>query len=289
MKIYSYKVWFLALASLLVTTSCDKIEGPYLEEGGDSGGIDTTIAELRKILIEDFTGHTCGNCPRAAETATSLKQLYSEQLVVIAVHMGFFAEPKSYPDSSYAYDFRTTMGDEIDAQFDIDPTGLPKGMVNRTEVSGALLLSYSAWGSAASVLSAMAPDVKMDISNAYDSQTRTLTTTVISDFLNNLSGTYNVVVALTEDNVVNWQKDYDLPAGQQDIENYVHQHVLRDGFTGTWGDQIASGTVVAGTIDTSTYTMVLPSSWNENECDVVAYVYETTSYEVLQVEESSIK
>ena len=178
--LYSSKVFFSAAVVMLLTMSCDKIEGPFIESGGSGGG--TTSGEVKKVLIEDFTGHTCGNCPRAAETAVNLQQLYGEQVVVIAVHMGFFAKPKSNADSSYAADFRTTMGADLDAHFNIDPTGLPKGMVSRTEIGGSLLLSYSAWGSATQALVPLAPDVKIDISNSYESSTRTVTTQVISNF-----------------------------------------------------------------------------------------------------------
>ena len=87
---------------------------------------------------------------------------------MISVHMGYFAASESNPDSSYAYDFRTTMGSEIDGQFNIDPTGLPKGMVNRTEESGSLLLNYSAWGAATQALVSLASDRSFDPSSCTE-------------------------------------------------------------------------------------------------------------------------
>jgi hypothetical protein len=49
------------IAILLITTllSCDIVEGPYAKKKG--GTNDTTEQVVRKILIEDFTGHQCGN------------------------------------------------------------------------------------------------------------------------------------------------------------------------------------------------------------------------------------
>ena len=47
--------------------------------------------ECKKILLEDYTGHKCGNCPRAAEKAEELKEIYGDQLIPIAIHAGFFA------------------------------------------------------------------------------------------------------------------------------------------------------------------------------------------------------
>ena len=181
------------------------------------------------------------------------------------------------------------MGSELDASFNIDATGLPRGMVNRTEVSGNVLLAHAGWGAAAQALVGLTPDMDISISNSYENSTRTVTTEVTSTFESNLSGTYNMVVILTEDNIVDWQKDYDLPSGQQDIESYVHRHVLRKSFNGTWGDEIASGSASAGTVSTNTFNMVLPPGWDEDHCSVVAYVYETTSNEIVQVEEAHVK
>ncbi|MBL4577068.1 MAG: Omp28 family outer membrane lipoprotein [Flavobacteriales bacterium] len=290
MKLFKTSIWLVAVSLLPIISSCDKIEeGKFLEDTGGKCGQDLPNFPIRKILIEDFTGHTCGNCPRAAETVESLKGIYCDHIVTVAVHMGFFAETESNPDSSYAYDFTTPMGNEIDGQFNIDPTGLPKGMINRTVLDGELLLSYAGWGTAVEALAGLPPDMDIDISNSYDGATRTVTAEVTSAFISNLSGTYNVVVLLTEDSIINWQKDYDLPGGQQDIEFYVHRHVLRNSFTGTWGDEIATGSIATGTTAANTYSMVLPNEWDENKCAVVAYVYETSSNEVVQAEESKIK
>jgi len=59
-------ILFIAFAFSIVITSCDVLEGPFDEQVNNN--IDTT-KPLRKILLEDYTGHTCGNCPCAAEEA----------------------------------------------------------------------------------------------------------------------------------------------------------------------------------------------------------------------------
>jgi len=191
---------FLVLPFLWMASSCDKIDPPFIEPGG-AGNPNTGTEVVRKILLEDFTGHTCGNCPRAAETTETLKQLYGDQLIVIGVHMGWFAIPKTSPDTAYTYDFRTVPGSEIDAQYNIDMTGLPKGMVNRVEVSGSPLMAYAGWGTAAQGFISLEPDVDISIVNTYNTTTRTVTSEITSDFLNGISGTYNVAVVLTEDTI----------------------------------------------------------------------------------------
>jgi len=282
-------IWLVAASAIFAVTSCDKIEGDFLEETGDKCGKDIANFPIRKILVEDFTGHTCGNCPRAAETVASLKDIYCDHIVTVAVHMGFFAETKNNLDTSYAYDFKSSVGNELDQSFDIDATGLPRGMINRSELDDKLLLAHAAWPSAVEALFSLPPDMDINMVNTYDDVSRKITTEVTVDYINTLSGTYNLVVLLTEDSITNWQKDYDLPAGQQDIRYYLHRHVLRKSFNSTWGNKIASSGVTAGQSTTQTYTMILPEDWVEDRCGVVAYVYETTSLEVVQAEESEVK
>lgn len=290
MRLVKLSVWLLAICTLLTYSACDKIEeGAYLEDTDGKCGQDLPNFPIRKILIEDFTGHHCGNCPDAARIAVALHDVYCEHIVTIAVHMGFFAETESNIDGSYAYDFNTTMGAELDEHFNIDPTGLPAGMINRTELNSEIIVGRNKWGSAVEALVSIAPDMHIGISNSYNSATRTVSTEVTSEFLNNLAGTYNLVVVLTEDSIINWQKDYSLPSGQQDVSDYVHRHVLRQSLNGTWGEEIASGSVSSGSSFTNSFSITLPAEWDESHCAIVAYVRETTSHEIVQVEESKIK
>lgn len=108
----------LGFVILLILGACDKIDKPrenttsligvnYIERDNYA------VAGFNKVLLEDYTGHTCGNCPRAAEKAEELKTLYKDSLIVIAVHAGSFANPTS----SYPNDYRTNVGTDWDNFF----------------------------------------------------------------------------------------------------------------------------------------------------------------------------
>ena len=81
----------LLAASFLFMASCDEIDGPYGVKG--TGGTDTTENVVRKVLIEDFTGHTCQACPNAHREATRLHNLLGEKVVTIAIHAAVWAIP----------------------------------------------------------------------------------------------------------------------------------------------------------------------------------------------------
>ena len=62
-------------------TACDEIDS-------DKRFIGPVVPEARKnVLIEDFTGQKCVNCPSAADMAASLQQLYgAEQVNAASIH-----------------------------------------------------------------------------------------------------------------------------------------------------------------------------------------------------------
>ena len=274
---------------------CDEIDMPYQTKGK----IDSTGSNVvRKVLLEDYTGHTCGNCPRAAESAESLRQIYGDKLVIMGVHVGFFAEPcpphprpAGSPTGSFAADYRTTTGDAYNSFFAVDGPGLPQGMVNRIGYpTTSHIKSYSDWGSVISGIINTAPDADIEITNTYNSGTRTLNTSVKTTFLNSLSGSYKLAVLITQDSIIDWQLDYSLIPDY--IQNYVHRHVLRGAINSEWGDSLntSNGSISVGDSISKSYTnYVVNPLWDDSKCSVVAFIYDSSTYEVIQAEEKKIK
>lgn len=289
----TYVPLIIVAGCIFSLSSCDIIEAPYTE----GNPIDTVLCppqdfvanttHIRKVLVEDYTGHTCGNCPRAAEAAASLIDLYDEQIVVMAVHVGDFAQPHTFTDGSYAVDYRTPTGDELNIFFGNDASGLPNGMVNRKIVTGSPVLSYNSWASIAATEVALAPQVDIYIKPQYDEDNATACADVKVEFLTDLSGEYKLSVFLTEDSIVDWQKDYSF--NPSNLPNYVHRHMLRTSFNGTWGEAVGTAPITTGSSDIKRYSLALNSAWNSEHLHVVAFVYNASSYEVIQAEEVSLR
>ncbi|MBK8339361.1 MAG: hypothetical protein IPK99_04850 [Flavobacteriales bacterium] len=113
----------------IIFAGCDKVTMPYepLQGGGTS-----TEEVVRKVLLEDCTGHRCNNCPDAAAQAQLLQSIHGENLVVVAVHCitGFAAPQAPIGDGVLDSDHRAVPeGATIEDHFDI--TFLPAGLVNR--------------------------------------------------------------------------------------------------------------------------------------------------------------
>src|SRR5687768_10501611 len=115
-------VFGTALAVSAFIASCDYVARPKEDYVGTPTPDDTMI---RKVLLEDFTGHECGTCPPANIQAASLKNTYGEKLIAISLHTGFLADPNppQYPEN-----FKTTAGDGYYSFFGF--VSNPVGMVN---------------------------------------------------------------------------------------------------------------------------------------------------------------
>jgi hypothetical protein len=280
----------ITILAIIAFSACDTIKKPYLEENGGKCGNGNLSIPIKKVLLEDYTGHTCGNCPRAAEQTEFLVETYCDHVIPISVHAGFFAEP--WASEKYTYDFRTDIGNDWDDFFGNSSAGLPNGMLNRTEYNGTKVLAHETWASALEQLLNETPLIDIKIKNSYNIDTRELKSSVDINFLKNISGTLNLSVLIVEDSIVNWQKDYNYEdlenPGNTDVENYIHRHVLRGAVNGTWGETIVEQTIQQGKSINKSFTYELNQDWFARHCSVVMFVYYTNSKEIIQAELTEI-
>lgn len=280
-KILSLVIIIGIVIGTVLLPSCDIVEEPFLVP---VGGNDTNTQDevVRKVLLEDYTGQKCPNCPEAAEIGHNLQATYGEQVVIIAIHSGNFAEPDDSGD--FTSDFRTSEGTELDQFFGIYQYGYPMGMINRTDYSGFPVVLKDNWQSAVEIQLALEPQADINITNTYNSSTHKLDCSLESEFLEDLDGTYNICVFIIESGIVSPQQT---EGGV--ITDYVHEHMLRTSMNGTWGDPVGSnGQAVSGSKLNNSYSLTLPPTWNAENCAVVAYIYNTETLEVLQAEEEAI-
>ena len=309
MKKIKYIIATLFGILLFNITSCDIIEGPYLIDN-NTNPVDTNTF-VKKVLIEDFTGHRCPNCPAAAEELVSLQDFYGDRVIGIAIHPSSqaFSTPSPLTASSYTYDFRTQFGDDIDNIFEITTVGLPRGMVNRTGFDTQHQLGKDEWSSIVQMELEKAPIFGITLSSNVSNGNGTISIT--AEALTNINldkkekiEDYNIVICLTEKNIVQWQKDN--TAG--DIEDYEHNHVLRTMINTTFGESIGNS-FVDGDIWEKDYSIDITTlentnenyslntlfmgngnckEWNEDNMEIVVYIYNTSNYEIVQVEEKHL-
>ena len=239
---------------------------------------------VRTVLLEDYTGFRCSNCPQAAEELKRIECTYGARVVPLAVHVSeTFAAPENNADGSFSTDFRTSIGNAYDIEFG-NSLFLPNGLINRNEYDGLFPQLYNSWeGHVANVL-AQPPEALLDLDVTYNEGTREATALLkVSALIDMNAAPYRLVVLLSEDSIVDWQSDNRMDPPK--LSDYVHMHALRDGFTPAWGDAINSGgSMSAGFTETVSKSLVIDSEYIDHNCNVVAFIFRDDTKEVIQAE-----
>jgi hypothetical protein len=284
-----YRGYFLVIATIfLFWQACDKIDAPYVIQTATTP-VDTIVEVEKRILIEEFTGHDCPNCPGGAAAVEDIISLYGDRIIVVAVHTNWFGRPIP---PEFINDYRTATGDELDARFNLESEGLPKGMVNRNgfETNTHKLGPSELVGRIEELISDQPLlDINMTINYTPGSRTAhiLIDVTVLEEIQRNLL----LSVFVTEDSIISPQKNNNIAYGPIPvIDEYVHRHVLRGAVNGTWGDKICDGNLnPPGTGFQRHYEYVLHEHWNDTNCALVAFVYDGDTNEVLQTFEVKIR
>ncbi len=284
MKKIIYQITIL-IAIILIIVSCDKVKNvkdPNAE----------AIKGNRKVFVEDYTGHKCGNCPAAADTLKYLTKKYPGQVVALAIHAGFFANI----NATYPTDLRNPTSTAYDNTFGVSLAGNPNGLINRSGFGSAnFIKAFTTWeGDVAQMLSSPAK-FEIKIRNTFTTSNNNLNTSITVKSLTNNAGIYKLVVLLSEDSIIAEQLDYRLPSGSQLIPDYEFNHVLREAVNSSFGDPIFTSGAVANDSAVKAFpNYSINSAYNASKCHIIAYVYDAdpnspTYYEVLQVEEAHVK
>lgn len=267
---------------VMIMAGCDYIDDPV-----GPGSVSTPPEQVgRRILIEDFTGHTCPNCPSATRTAVQLQSIYGdENVIVVGIHVtdAFAAPVAPIGDGEFDTDFRTPAGDIYATSFGIN--FLPVGALDRTVFGSSMLLSHGGWSSAVAELIDDPASIDLWINEFdFNATSGQVNATVRLAALQDLAGAHNLLVYLTEDSVIADQIDNTQTPSH--VHNYVHRHVLRSNVNGTWGESIIAGSASVGDTLSAALSFALPSNvLDAAHCSLVAYVYNVATNEIVQVAE----
>jgi len=238
----------------------------------------STAIEPRNAVLEEFTGVNCVNCPDGHLRANQLYAAYPGRVNIINVHAGSFANP-----SSGQLDLRTPFGDAIDNFAGV--SAYPSGTMNRVVWPGAynippyypqnppnnLAIRRPGWWDAAYpttgtganiILQGGNTPVNIGAETTWNAITRELIVNVELYYTTTETQNNKLNVAFLESGVIGYQSG----GGN----NYVHNHILRNLLTGQWGEVIS--TTTQGTLVTRTYSYIVPTTYNIDNCDITIFV-----------------
>lgn len=260
-------------AGMLCLTACDDVkpDDRYIE--GEP------IAAERAVLLEDFTGQNCVNCPEAHEVIEQLEEQYGrDKVIAVSIHCGSFGRPVSSTNFERGRVYlMTDEGNAIMEAYGI--TSFPMGVVDMGSP-----ITMDLWSTAVRNDLQQQVDVTIDLQTAYAPDE----TDTDSEWHGAIKASARIISGTTRNvNVQYWIVESGIVAEQRSlngkIPEYVHNNVFRaqmfPGLKGT-ATTLADGieTVVEGEIQTR---------WNDKErwelrnLEVVAIVSDNTG--VLQV------
>lgn len=232
--------------------------------------------QVQNVLIEEYTGVRCQNCPAGARLLEELKKIHKERLVILSIHGGFFAQPtnaenKLTLDNSYGRDLIRIFN---------QPQGYPSAIVNRKTFDGSLFAGGNSWaGLINSELSAK-PTVSISLKVNKNANNRSIN--IIADLiLLNPSAveSHFISIALAENNITDAQLT---PTGVD--KNYIHNHVMRKFLTPVQGNPLSE--LIPNQVKSINYISDIPTDWNLTELYAVGIIHKgSPNYEVIQVAE----
>lgn len=254
------KIFFSSLICLLFA-ACD-----HIDENDRLIYVEPESVK-RCVLLEDFTGQKCVNCPRGTEVIEQLQETYPNNVISVGIHSG----PLGFKGTASILGLATDLGDEYYNHWSLEYQ--PVGLINRHGP-----VNYTDWMT--KVIEEMKKPSTIDMSLAATLTEGQITINVTET---SLGDTYNgkLQVWILEDSIVAMQTRHD-PIDDDNVtindKNYIHNHVLRDAVNGHWGQELS---LDADKPKTQTYTYVIPSDgkWNPDHLSIVAFVYDDNGVE----------
>jgi len=280
----------LLFTGILGLVACSEELPPVIMTAEEKPLLDTFYvgnvpsASVKKVLLFDVTGVRCNNCPKAAVLAKNLASSNAGRVEVVALYP---KTPMSLTFPWAGYDTMSTIEADQIATAMGGITSLPLGAVDQVAFNGSKLLNTSDWGAAVTAQLAKTSPINITLNSTWkaaDGKARVEIKVVANTAL---TANYKWVVAITESGVKSKQSDQDAPGGM--VDDYEHEHALRGVVGSTLGSDINSAAVSAGYVREKHFYVSPKAKWNAANCNVVVWVYNADTKEVVQVEKVALK
>ncbi|MCF0212184.1 MAG: Omp28-related outer membrane protein [Bacteroidales bacterium] len=237
----------VALLAVFCMVSCEKTP----DEPVDPYPIDQltvgTEPQEAVVLIEEFTGVNCVNCPAGHRIANTLMAEHPGRVYAINIHQGPWA-PR----------YRTEFGDSLALQAGID--GWPAATLNRKPYNGSINVHPNSWVAFCEQLLQGSSCANLAARAILDTVARTIRVQVKGYYTASAANSTNLLnVAVLEDSIIGPQSGGPLYNPEQITpdSSYIHTHMLRHLVTGQWGDEVSATT--AGSTFEREYTWTVPA------------------------------
>jgi len=298
-----FRLLFGVAASALLLNACKEI-GPAIDlHPKDLSERDTSYFETgtvapqpRKVLIEEYTGVQCPNCPAGAQILKNYDEAHPGKIVVVALHSGALTNP--IPGES-KYNFAVPdVQNFINNYLGGETPPKPAASIDRVDHGsgyGFFIVNKNQWTSYIDQRLLVASPVNLTLNSEWDSVLQKVIIKVKIVYTQTVTKKQNLSLWVMESGIVDAQLNE-----TEHIPDYVHNHVFRDFITPL------SGSRILDSVATKTSGLVLErrlvytpkflgdsklDKWNLGNCKIVAVVHndEQGDKEVAQAAETELK
>lgn len=259
------KKYFL-LALLPFFFACDYIEEEDRLIEVEIPGIDPTDETViaKNILIEDFTGQRCVNCPKGTKVIEELMndENFGNRIIAVGIHSG----PYGKSASGNLLPLATQTGCDYYDYWKVEQQ--PGALINRRN---PVVYSVTEWNSAVSKELTAKADLNLQVEPTLEENQ--LIISVSAEAVAQVNG--RVQVWVLEDSIVGIQTIPNAPDEDPawiggNKRDYVHNHVFRTAVNQPMGDEFV---MADGEQKGLVFTQPLDESWNPEHLSVVVIVY----------------
>lgn len=272
-----FKHIILALSGITLFAACDNIseDNRYLPT--------EVVVTDRVVLLTEFTGTKCINCPNAAQIAHDLISSYPDNFIAVAMH------PKGhgFVDTTHALNLERVEAMEYLRAFGGSQSiGLPTGTIDFTQFNSQYLLGRTEWTARVMQRLGIASDCNVTLT-ATKTDDKNFTVSVALDPKETLSQNVSLVVWLVESGMIGTQASYE----EGTIDNYEHNHAFRECVNGLWGDELGElNEAVTKSYSISIKDEYIPDGQADNvSFSAVAVLVDTDTHQVVQAAEIELK
>jgi thiol-disulfide isomerase/thioredoxin len=253
--------------------------------------IDVPAAESKRVLVEEFTGVKCTNCPSGAAIVKGLQTANPGRVVVVKMHSNFLADPIKVSDP----DLRDKQADEIDIAFGTN--GLkPNAIIDRTKnLADPNQVQYysnkNSWSNVVTAQLSKSSPINLSCAGTLNAAKDSIELKTKIIFTSASTDTLAYSIYLIEDEIEATQDSFTTTTFE--IQGYIHEEVLRKAVTppvtGTPLPTFAAGYEKGRVIDRIVSFSVPAKVLNKQHLRVVAFIHKQNKGEVLQASYGSIQ
>jgi hypothetical protein len=241
-----------------------------------AGGV-LPAPQPHNVLIEEFTGQGCSNCPFGHNTLDQLNSTagYIGRMNVVSMYYYKVGFIEVIPPPGSTHDFRAVPDSITTRISDLIYGGIgsiPIAGLDRTAGGGSLLFEATQWANVIGTQESVADSLNMDVASSFSSNTATIKVTIT--YTRDVKTRQNISVFIVEDGIVDYQSYRGKP---NDIDSsYVFKDVFRAALSHDYlGDGFLDTMAVkpAGQVYWRKFTYTIDTTkMNPANCRVIAFV-----------------